>query len=86
MSEKRQHIRTAFSAQVKIIHPQVGELIVEMRDISNGGVYLLTGELANLEVGQELQLQAQDIEDAPVLTARVVRVEPKGIALMFCEY
>jgi hypothetical protein len=86
MSEKRQHIRTAFSAQVKIIHPLVGELIVEMRDISNGGVYLLTGELANLEVGQELQLQAQDIEDAPVLTARVVRVEPKGIALMFCEY
>jgi hypothetical protein len=38
-----------------------------------------------LSVGQVVRVQAQDLEDAPVLSARIVRVEEKGIALVFEE-
>ena len=85
MVEKRKHVRTEFSGRVKIMHPQLGSVEHEMRDISNGGVFLYTVEPLGLPVGEVVRVQAQDLEDAPVLNARVVRVEPRGIALMFEE-
>jgi len=85
MDEKRKHIRTAFRAHVKLMHPAIGEYDVEMRDMSDGGVFLLTENLDKFPIGEVLQIQALDIEDAPVLTARVVRHESAGIGLMFIE-
>jgi hypothetical protein len=85
MNEKRRHIRTAFRAHVKLMHPGIGEYDVEMRDMSDGGVFLLTENRDRFPIGELLQIQALDIEDAPVLTARVVRHEPTGIGLMFVE-
>jgi PilZ domain len=85
MNEKRKHIRTAFRAHIRLMHPVVGEQDVEMRDMSDGGVFLLTENRADFPVGEVLQIQARDIEDAPVLTARVVRHESAGIGLMFIE-
>jgi hypothetical protein len=38
-----------------------------------------------LAEGDEVQVQAEDIEDAPVLRARVVRLEADGVGLMFCS-
>ena len=64
MSEKRQHIRTAFSANVKLIHASVGELDLKMRDMSDGGVFLFSADLADLPLGEIVQIQAQGIEDA----------------------
>lgn len=83
MVEKRQHLRTEFNGRVTVRHPQFGSLEVSMRDISNGGVFLFTGDQVDLPLGTELTIQALDIEDAPVLTAEIVRKEPAGIALMF---
>jgi c-di-GMP-binding flagellar brake protein YcgR len=83
--EKRKHVRTAFSARVKLIHPAVGELEVTMRDMSDGGVFLLTGDRADLPMGEREQIQALDIEEAPVLDAEIVRREATGIGLMFSE-
>ena len=40
MIEKRKHVRTEFNGRVKIMHPLLGEVEHEMRDISNGGVFL----------------------------------------------
>jgi hypothetical protein len=85
MVEKRKHVRTEFSGRVKVIHPLIGAVEVELRDISNGGVFLFTGDQFGLPVGEVVRLQAQDLEDAPVLSARIVRIEEKGIALMFDE-
>lgn len=81
--EKRQHIRTAFPARVRLIHPAAGELEVTMRDMSDGGVFLLTGDRDDLQVGERVQIQALDIEDAPLLDAQIVRCEATGIGLMF---
>ena len=85
MVEKREHIRTEFGGRVKVMHPQLGSVEVQMRDISNGGVFLFTGNQFGLPVGELVRVQALDLEDAPVLVARIVRVEETGIALMFEE-
>ena len=85
MVEKRQHLRTAFNGRVMVTHPEFGSLEACMRDISNGGVFLFTGDQVDLPLGSELTIQALDIEDAPVLTAEIVRKEAAGIALMFKE-
>jgi hypothetical protein len=85
MVEKRKHVRTEFCGRVKVMHPQLGSVEVELRDISNGGVFLFTGDQFGLPVGEVVRVQAQDLEDAPVLSARIVRVEEKGIALLFDE-
>ncbi|MEN8801730.1 MAG: PilZ domain-containing protein [Thiogranum sp.] len=85
MVEKRKHVRTELSGPVKVMHSQLGSVEVQLRDISNGGVFLFTGDQLGLPVGEVVRIQALDLEDAPVLNARIVRVETKGIALMFEE-
>lgn len=85
MNEKRKHIRTAFSADVKVMHAAVGELKLTMRDMSDGGVFLYSADLADIPLGALVQIQALDIEDAPLLNAVVVRREATGIGLQFVE-
>ena len=85
MVEKRRYLRTEFNGRVRVTHPQFGSVEANMRDISNGGVFLFTGDQIDLPLGAELSIQALDIEDAPVLSAQIVRSEPEGIALMFKE-
>jgi hypothetical protein len=85
MAEKRKHVRTEFSGRVKVMHAQLGSVEVELRDLSNGGAFLFTGDQVGLAGGERVRIQALDIEDAPVLNAQIVRVEEKGIALMFEE-
>lgn len=85
MDEKRKHIRTAFSANVKFMHASVGELDLKMRDMSDGGVFLFSTDLADLPLGEVVQIQALDIEDAPLLNAIIVRRETDGIGLQFVE-
>jgi len=85
MQEKRKHVRTAFSARVRLMHASVGSLEVEMRDLSDGGVFLFTGDRIDLPVGEKVEIQALDVEDAPVLAAQIVRKEIAGIGLMFIQ-
>lgn len=83
MNEKRQHSRTTFLADVKLIHPSVGERRVQMRDLSDGGVFVYGGNQTGIIVGDQVQIQALDVADAPLLSAQVVRVEALGVALKF---
>lgn len=85
MQEKRKHVRTAFTANVRLMHASVGTLEVEMRDLSDGGVFLFTGDRVDLPVGEKVEIQALDVEDAPVLSAQIVRKEMAGIGLMFIQ-
>jgi hypothetical protein len=85
MRERRKHIRTAFRAHVKLMHPVAGDCDVEMRDMSDGGVFVFTANRDDYPVGEVVRIQSLDIEDAPVLSARVMRHEADGIGLMFIE-
>ncbi|MGI9321143.1 MAG: PilZ domain-containing protein, partial [Thiogranum sp.] len=60
MVEKRKHVRTEFSGRVKVMHPQFDAVEVELRDISNGGVFLFTGDQFGLSVGEVVRVPAQD--------------------------
>lgn len=83
MSDKRQYLRTAFPAQIKLMHASFGSVSVKSRDMSNGGVFLYTAGMVELPVGAEVSVQVEELEDAPVVVAVVVRVEEDGIALRF---
>lgn len=83
--ELRVHIRTAFTTRVKIMHASFGEIITETRDLSQGGVFLITAGKITLPVGATVQLQTLDmVGNAPLVNATVVRIEADGLAMMFC--
>lgn len=37
---KHKHVRIKLSANTKLIHPDIGEVILKMRDLSDSGVYV----------------------------------------------
>jgi len=84
MSDKRQHERIAFPSEVKVMHPDLPPVIGRTRDLSDGGAFLFVDINPGLRVGAQVTVQAQDVAaEAPLVRARVVRVEDNGIALMF---
>lgn len=83
MQEQRGSPRITLDHEVLLSHPAVGTLCLRMRDMSADGVFLrLSGE-PGLEPGMEVVLQVCDLEDAPQVRARVVRLEAEGVALHY---
>lgn len=85
MSDKRSSVRTAFRAQIRMEHPLVGEYHVVTRDMSHTGLYLLWDEPFELSVGDEISVQTLDIDDAPIIFAKVVRIEAAGFAVTYID-
>ncbi len=86
MHEKRQHLRTAVSIKVRVWHDSIGSVIFTTRDVSDGGVFLITSGDPIPPVGTVVQGQVQGpVDDLPVVTMEVVRLEPTGIGLRFVE-
>lgn len=57
-----------------------------MRDMSNSGVFLLTGNELPLPEGSIVKIQVQGmLADAPVLDAEIIGKEEDGVALKFCD-
>ena len=84
MHEHRSHIRTQMKCQVKVWHDDIGEVVVNTRDISDGGIFLLTEDTPMPPIGSILKGQVQGLAgDAPIVTLEIVRVEPVGIGLKF---
>ncbi|MCW8931958.1 MAG: PilZ domain-containing protein [Gammaproteobacteria bacterium] len=85
MSEdQRQHVRTKLTSSVKLIHPDTGTIEVKTLDISDGGIYLLSGNSELPPVGSEVKVQLIDTPfEAPVLDMVIVRLAQNGIGLKF---
>jgi hypothetical protein len=82
--DKRKHIRTPLQCKIKITHASVGEKIVNTRDISDGGVFVILAPNDIPPIGSMVTGQVQGLMDAaPILDMEVVRVEPSGIGLRF---
>lgn len=88
MSNQRKHQRTSLKVKFKIWHESFGEAVVMTRDVSDGGVFLIT-EKADVEIppaGTVLRGQVQDMmADPPLVVMEIVRMEPMGIGLRFIE-
>ena len=84
--DQRKHIRTKLTSNVRLTHPDTGTIEVKTRDISDGGIYVLS-RITNLPpVGSQVKVQLMDTPfEAPILDMRIVRMEDDGIGLAFIE-
>ncbi len=84
--ENRRHARIKHRASIKVLtHPQKS-YVLEMLDFSDSGLYLQCRE-GLVEVGDAVEVQTLEMEDAPVLAAKVIRIiKGKGFAVEFDEY
>jgi hypothetical protein len=84
--DKRQHERTPLRTNIRITHATFGELLVKTRDISFGGVFLLTSDQPLPPIGTIIEGQVQDdYGERPVVKMEIVRVEAGGVGVMFIE-
>ena len=84
MSEHRSSPRTPIKCQVKVTHPSIGEGLVNTRDISDGGIFLITEDIAMPPIGTIVSGQVQGMgAEGPILKLEIVRMEPVGIGLKF---
>jgi len=84
MSDTRNDPRTPMKCQVKVSHDSIGDILVNTRDISDGGIFLLTEDINMPPVGTVVQGQVQGMGMvAPILKMQIVRIEPSGIGLKF---
>ncbi len=71
-------------AQVKVSHPSIGEIIVNTRDISDGGIFVITDDVDMPPLGSIVEGQVQGLlNDAPILKMEIVRSESTGVGLRF---
>ena len=86
-NDKRQYPRTPMVCRIKIQHESIGEMVVQTRDISDGGVFVvMDGEQMPPE-GAIVSGQVQGMmHEAPVVSMEVVRVEPQGLGLKFVNF
>lgn len=83
-SNQRRYQRTPLRCKFKIWHDSIGEAIVTTRDISDGGVFLITADVPIPPTGSVIRGQVQGLmSDAPIVVMEVVRVESSGIGLRF---
>lgn len=84
-TEHRRHPRLEHSAQIKVTIPNIAEyFFAEMRDFSEGGLFLLWSEDLGLEIDSVLEVQTTEFDEAPIQKAKVIRIESGvGIALQF---
>lgn len=83
---RRKHKRTPFRCKIKVWHEDVGEVVVETRNVSDGGVYLLMDSrvIETLSVGTVVKGQVIDLaESGPVVTMEVVRTDLNGVGLRY---
>ncbi|MDX9873732.1 MAG: PilZ domain-containing protein [Spongiibacteraceae bacterium] len=84
--EQRRHPRTPTTALVELSHPGIGQLEMAARDLSEGGIYVVTGGRFKPPVGTVLQVRIKRhtgvLNEEPV-PMRVVHHQSDGMGLAF---
>ncbi|WNO11538.1 PilZ domain-containing protein [Teredinibacter sp. KSP-S5-2] len=87
MENRRCCVRQAISVNVKITHSEIGERIVETKNISDTGLFVIVNPKDMPEVGEIVQGQVQGMHyEAPIVKMRIVRIERDGLALEFIAF
>lgn len=85
MENRRKHSRIPVRVRIKISHPSFGEKIVQTKDISEGGLFILVNPEDLPDPGTIVKGQAQDMaEEAPIVDMKIVRVGKDGLGLEYC--
>lgn len=87
MSDNRRvHIRTALNATVSLTHPALGKHVYKTRDISDGGIFIVTEADEMPAIGDSVEVQVQGLPvPAPILKMKVVRITVDGFGLQFMD-
>ncbi|TWI57662.1 PilZ domain-containing protein [Pseudomonas duriflava] len=81
---QRRHPRVSMKCRLRITHPTLGELIVQTRDLSDGGVYAQHPTLTEWPIGIQVQGQVLDLPiEAPVVNMELMRVDALGAGFRF---
>ncbi len=85
MVNERLGVRTPFKSRIRIIHPSIGSVDTETKDISDCGVYLILDQTPRPKIGDVVKAQVLDLPfgDAPLLQLQVVRSDEIGVGLRF---
>ena len=86
-NNKRVAVRTKLRADVKLSHPEIGDVNLHTGDISDTGAYILSEGHSLPRVGECVNVQVQGMGggDAPVVKMRIVRIDSKGVGLEFID-
>ena len=86
MIEQRKFERSSSAALCEITHPSLGTIELKVRDLSDGGAFVFTGNHIAPPVGTVVKVRIKRhsgvINDEPV-DMRVVHQQAGGIGLMF---
>jgi ribosomal protein S12 len=76
--------RTRLRAEVKVSHPNAGEIRTHTRDISDSGAFVFA-DGHDIALGDVVEVQVQGLPggDAPVVRMRIVRLDKEGMGLEF---
>ncbi|KAA8982001.1 MULTISPECIES: PilZ domain-containing protein [Gammaproteobacteria] len=86
MPEQRRYIRTSMSVRIMVRHSEIGEHVFTMRDLSDGGIFVLVDNEPFPGIGSEVEVQVQGLPvPAPVRRMRVVREASDGYGLAFMD-
>ncbi|MEW6646802.1 MAG: PilZ domain-containing protein [Pseudomonadota bacterium] len=86
--DQRRHPRINIQIEVELIAPEIGALTLQSGNLSDSGLYLCADQSMPLQIGSEVCVrlkQALGDGEAPLVKARVVRIEDQGIGLHFHE-
>jgi hypothetical protein len=84
--ENRRHERVPIAVEVEMVDPAIGKLIVNTKDISDGGLFLRLAHKPWPQVGSVVTVRVNEQlggEDPPLLRARVVRETHDGVGVEF---
>lgn len=84
--EQRRNRRVYLNCMVQISHPDIGTRLVQAKDFSDTGIFLMVKEDLLPPIGTVVKGQVQGLtEEAPVLDMEVVRAAQGGVGLRFCN-
>jgi len=86
--DQRRHPRVNLKIEVELIAPELGTVTLQSGNLSDSGLYLCADQSMPLQIGSEVSVrlkQALGDGEAPLVKARVVRIEDQGIGLQFAE-
>ncbi|MFP3874005.1 MAG: PilZ domain-containing protein [Thiohalophilus sp.] len=87
MKERRYYKRKLVNARVKLYHPNFDAVEGTTRDISDGGVFVMTDTTLPLGEGEYLKMVLpQSRSPDIVFNMQLVRIESDGLGLMFLDY
>jgi hypothetical protein len=82
--EQREYFRTDMRCRVLLRHPRLGDYLLILKNLSDGGVFIETDCADEFTLGDVVEVQVQGLIDtAPLLSMTVIRKSQDGLGLCF---